>query len=55
MHFNSFIFSIPHPSENRMVIRLQCVQGKKSNEVFKKGLNSLNNLCSNLISKLEAE
>jgi len=49
------LFSIPHPSENRMVIRLQCVEGKKSNEVFKKGLNCLNSLCTNLKNKLEAE
>ncbi|KRX01394.1 DNA-directed RNA polymerase, RBP11-like dimerization domain [Pseudocohnilembus persalinus] len=45
-------YSIPHPSENKMNIRLQTVE-KDSNSVLQEGLNSLANACDIIGDKFD--
>ncbi|KAL4476299.1 hypothetical protein ABPG74_010032 [Tetrahymena malaccensis] len=46
-------YTIPHPSENKMNLRLQTIK-KNSNEVLKEGLDSLAGLCDVLNDKFDS-
>ncbi|XP_072040140.1 DNA-directed RNA polymerases I and III subunit RPAC2-like [Amphiura filiformis] len=45
-------YSIPHPTENKVNLRIQ-TKGSPATDVFNKGLTDLNNVCQHVLSTFE--
>uniref|UniRef100_A0A7S2UY40 DNA-directed RNA polymerase RBP11-like dimerisation domain-containing protein n=1 Tax=Fibrocapsa japonica TaxID=94617 RepID=A0A7S2UY40_9STRA len=46
-------YSVPHPTEPYMHVRLQTIQGSDATEVLKDGLNDLAKICDTLTDKFD--
>ncbi|KAL6070804.1 RNA polymerase subunit AC19 [Balamuthia mandrillaris] len=48
-------YSVPHPSEDKMNVRIQARKGKNATEQFRKGLTDLISICEHTLLTFESE
>lgn len=48
-------YSIPHPSEDQMLLRIQCVEGYPASEALRKGFQDLKSICQITKSKFQTK